>query len=208
MVKASSRRSVMSVWLISRLLLFYEENILLDINVRKWNRIDVCFWNLINIMLIRVRLPPRVGFRKFLSEYMHIKSFEFLFFYISTWSYENRVSKHFVISLNFPCLMACLLSCLLMCFFWFLLWFGLCVDVAVDRISNFYLPPPPPPLHHHFYSYTVKRSGKYTISLPLFLFFSPYPQFSLKHRCRLAVYISLLVTLRKFSRRASCKALR
>ena len=208
MVKASSRRSVMSVWLISRLLLFYEENILLDINVRKWNRIDVCFWNLINIMLIRVRLPPRVGFRKFLSEYMHIKSFEFLFFYISTWSYENRVSKHFVISLNFP-LFTELFAYVV---FLFVLWFiGLCVDVAADRISNFYLAPLPPlhhHHHHHFYWYTVKRSGKYTISLPLFLFFSPYPQFSLKHRCRLAVYISLLVTLRKFSRRASCKALR
>ena len=35
MVKASSWRSVMSVWLSPRLLLFYEENILLDVNVRK-----------------------------------------------------------------------------------------------------------------------------------------------------------------------------
>ena len=34
-----------------------------------------------------------------------------------TWSYENRVSKHFVIFLNFPCLIACLLCCLLMSFF-------------------------------------------------------------------------------------------
>ena len=25
----------------------------------------------------------------------------------STWSHENRVSKHFIISLNFPCLRAC-----------------------------------------------------------------------------------------------------
>ena len=128
-------------------------------------------------MLIRVRLPPRVGFRKFLSEYMHIKSFEF-FFYVSTWSYENRVSKHFVISLNFP-LFTELFAYVV---FLFVLWFiGLCVDVTVDRISNFYLAPLPP-LHHHFYLYTVKRSGKYTISLPLFLFFSSYPQFSLKHK--------------------------
>ena len=37
---------------------------------------------------------------------------------IYTWSYENRVSKHFVIFLNFPCLIASLLCCLLMsCFF-------------------------------------------------------------------------------------------
>ena len=35
---------------------------------------------------------------------------------ISTWSYENRVSKHLVIFLNFPCLIACLLCCLLMSF--------------------------------------------------------------------------------------------
>jgi len=36
--------------------------------------------------------------------------------HISTWSYENWVSKHFVISLNFPCLIASLLSCLLVFF--------------------------------------------------------------------------------------------
>ena len=35
---------------------------------------------------------------------------------ISSWIYENRVSKHFVISLNFPCL-TCLLCCLLKWFF-------------------------------------------------------------------------------------------
>ena len=54
---------------------------------------------------------------------------------ISTGSYENRVSKHFAISLNFPCLMiASLLSCLLRSFGEFL--------------SSIYQPPPPPtPLH-------------------------------------------------------------
>ena len=37
-----------------------------------------------------------------------------------TWIYENRVSKNFVIFLNFPCLTACLLCCLLIsCFFFF-----------------------------------------------------------------------------------------
>ena len=36
--------------------------------------------------------------------------------YISTSSYENRVSKHFVIFLNFACLIAFLLCCLLMSF--------------------------------------------------------------------------------------------
>ena len=35
---------------------------------------------------------------------------------MSTWSYEDRVSKHFVIFLNFRCLKACLLCCLLMSF--------------------------------------------------------------------------------------------
>ena len=34
----------------------------------------------------------------------------------STWSYENRVSKHFVIFLNLPCL---------------ILWLGICVEVDV-----------------------------------------------------------------------------
>ena len=34
-VMVKTKRSVMSVWLSYRLLLFYEENILLDVNVRK-----------------------------------------------------------------------------------------------------------------------------------------------------------------------------
>ena len=55
--------------------------------------------------------------------------------------YENRVSKHFVIFLNFPCLIACLLCCLLMLlFFWLVLWLGICVEVDVDRIT---INPPP-----------------------------------------------------------------
>ena len=71
-------------------------------------------------------------------------------------SYENGVSKHFEIFLNFPCLIASLLCCLLMSFFFFLvLWLGICVEVDVDRIT--FLPPTP--------------------SLPSF--FCPYPQFSL-----------------------------
>ena len=141
MVKASLRMSVRSVWLSSRLLLFYEENILLDVNVRKWNRIDLCFWNLINIMLIRVRLPPRVGFRKFISADTCISNLSNFFIYIYLPRVmKTLVSKHFVISLNFSCLMACLLSSLFMPFFVFVLWLGLCVDVA-DRIA-----PPPPSL--------------------------------------------------------------
>ena len=63
--------------------------------------------------------------------------------YISTWSYENRVSKHVVIFLNFPCLIACLLCCLLMSFFffWLVLWLGICVEVDVDRIPVSPAPP-------------------------------------------------------------------
>ena len=112
MVKASSRRSVMNVWLSSRLLLFYEENILLDVNVRKWYRIDLCFLNPINIMLIRVRLPPRAGFWKFLSAdtcLSNLSRILYIYIYLPG-VMKTRVSKHFVISLNFPCVMACLLS--------------------------------------------------------------------------------------------------
>ena len=61
----------------------------------------------------------------------------------STWSYESRVSKHFVIFLNFPCLIACLLCCLLMLLFLLVLWLGICVEVDVDGITI--LPPPPLP---------------------------------------------------------------
>ena len=61
--------------------------------------------------------------------------------FISTWSYENRVSKHFVIFLNFPCLIACLLCCLLMLLF-------LACFVVRDLCrsgcrQNYYLTPPP-----------------------------------------------------------------
>ena len=47
----------------------------------------------------------------------------------STWSYENRVSKHFVIFLNFPCLIACLLCCLLMLLLLLLFFFLACLVV-------------------------------------------------------------------------------
>ena len=54
---------------------------------------------------------------------------------ISTWSYENRVSKHFVIVLGFPCQIAYLLCCLLMSFFFLIWWLRICVEVDVDRIT-------------------------------------------------------------------------
>ena len=69
-------------------------------------------------------------------------------------SYENRINKHVVISLNFPRLIASLLSFFADVFFSVRFVVRICVEVAVDRILriSMYLPPP---LH----------------SLPLFFFF-------------------------------------
>ena len=50
------------------------------------------------------------------------KSILYTYIHISTWSYENRVSKHFVIFLNFP---------------WLIALFRVCVEVDVDRITMF-----------------------------------------------------------------------
>ena len=133
-------------------------------------------------MLIRVRLPPLVRFRKFLSEYtaeyMHIKSFEFFYIYICLELCKPGQQTF----CNFPQLRLSngLFTELLanVVFFLFVLWLGLCVDVAVDRISRISFFPPPRPLHHHhhhhyhhLYLHTVKTSGKNAISLPLFFFF-------------------------------------
>ena len=54
---------------------------------------------------------------------------------ISSWIYENRVSKNFASSLNFPCFS---LFTVLFAYVVFLvvLWLGICVEVAVDRISQ------------------------------------------------------------------------
>ena len=72
-----------------------------------------------------------------------------------TWSYENRVSKHFVIFLNVPWLIACLLCCLLMSFFFFVCFFAWFVIKVLCRsgcTQNYYLTFPPPPLLHYFSS--------------------------------------------------------
>ena len=113
---------------------------------------------------------------------------------------KTRVSKHFVIPINFPCLTACLLSCLLMSVFLFILWLGLCVDVAVDRISWISISPPPSLLPHHHHHHIIitfiytRQKHQAKIQYPslcffvlfLFLFFfSSYPQFSLKHKWQL-----------------------
>ena len=79
---------------------------------------------------------------------------------ISTWIDKNRVSKHFVIYLNFLCLslfavlflyFACFLGCFLLR--------DLCRSVRRQNFENFYLTTPPLP--------------------PSLAFSRPYPQFSL-----------------------------
>ena len=86
---------------------------------------------------------------------------------MSTWSYENRVSKHFVILLNFPCLIACLRCCWLMSFFFLLvLWLGICVEVDVDRITI--LPPPPSlffPPHNSLFNKKIATRPESQITL-------------------------------------------
>ena len=56
----------------------------------------------------------------------------------------KAVSKHFVISLNFPCLIASLLSCLLMSFVVVVRFVvkDLCRNGFKKNFANFYLPPP------------------------------------------------------------------
>ena len=55
---------------------------------------------------------------------------------ISTWSYKNQDSKHFVIFLNFLCVVCCLLCCLLMSvFFGLFCGQGFWVEVDVDKIT-------------------------------------------------------------------------
>ena len=72
--------------------------------------------------------------------------FIYLFIYLLssynyTWSYENRVSKHFAIFLNFPCLVACSVLFASVVLFSLVLWLGICVEVDVDRIT---ISPTPP----------------------------------------------------------------
>ena len=68
---------------------------------------------------------------------------------IATWIYENRVSQHFVMSLNFPCLRFFSVVCL--CRFLVVLWLRICVEKDISRIHvsrsrfTFFLTFPPPP---------------------------------------------------------------
>ena len=54
--------------------------------------------------------------------------------YKSTWSYENRVSKHFFLNFSFSNSLFTVLFAYVV-FFWLVLWFGICVEVDVDRIT-------------------------------------------------------------------------
>ena len=113
--------------------------------------------------------------------------------YKSTWSYENRVSKHFFLNFSFSNSLFTVLFAYVV-FFWLVLWFGICVEVDVDRITI--LPPFPIffPTNNSFFN----TSDSYLKSARASSWF----------RCRLAVLFYILVTLRKVSPRASCKALR
>ena len=92
---------------------------------------------------------------------------------ISTWIYENRVSKHFLISLNFPCLS---LFTALFAYVVFLFLFGsfvvrdLCGSGCRQNFANFRLAPLPPlpplPPHSPFLSlfdYFLRPYPKFTV---------------------------------------------
>ena len=65
----------------------------------------------------------------------------------STWSYGNRVSKHFVIFLNFACLIVWrMFTVLQLCRFFFLFACFLVRDLCRSACrQNYYFPPPFPP---------------------------------------------------------------
>ena len=124
----------------------------------------------------------------------------------STWSYENRVSKHFVIFLNFPCLRACLLCCLLMTFF-----FACSVVRDLCRSGcrqNYYLTLPPPSLPPSFLPY-----GFFPTHNSLLNTSDSYNLCEISARlklvwCRLAVLLDIGHLEKSFPESRSCKALR
>ena len=90
--------------------------------------------------------------------------------YKSTWSYENRVSKHFFLNFSFSNSLFAVLFAYVV-FFWLVLWFGICVEVDVDRITI--LPPFPIffPTNNSFFntsdSYQFEISGRLNlVSVP------------------------------------------
>ena len=91
-------------------------------------------------------------FQDYFSIFTLFLELKLSFSFISNWSYENRVRKHFVIFRNFPCLIAwhmltMLFAYVVFFFFFFfffgggggVFWLGICVEVDVDRFTI--LPP-------------------------------------------------------------------
>ena len=81
----------------------------------------------------------------------------------STWSYENRVSKHFVIFFNFPCLIACLLCYLLMSFFLFACF--VVRDLCRSGCRQNYYLIPPPPLFFPYPQFFLNASDSYQFEI-------------------------------------------
>ena len=107
----------------------------------------------------------------------------------------NFSQLHLSNSLTYVYCVACL--CV---FFLLVFWLGICVEVDVDRIT---ILPPTPPSPPDFFSLPTILSLTQVIDSYL-----KSAHASSWFRCRLAVLLYTLVTLRKVSRRASCKALR
>ena len=86
--------------------------------------------------------------------------------FICTWNCGNRVCKHFLMFLNYLCLIACLLCCLLMSYFFgVVLWLGICVEAGCRQ--NYYLTPPPSPLYFlptHYSLFNTSDSYQFEIS--------------------------------------------
>ena len=123
------------------------------------------------------------GFKSRSRQFLEFHLCSYIYIYISTWSYENWASKHFVIFPNFRYLIACLLCCLLMCFLLMCFFFLACLvvrDLCRRGCTQNYLlsnhPPPRPlfffPTHNFFFntsdSYQFEISGRLRLVSVLF----------------------------------------
>ena len=92
-------------------------------------------------------LAPRLGairtWRKSVTSSSRCDTVLYTTWYYYTWSYENRVSRHFVIFPNFPSIIARLLCCLIMPFFFFACFVVRDLCKSGCR-QNYYLTPLPP----------------------------------------------------------------
>ena len=145
-------------------------------------------------------------FRKVNCILIHLISSAENFFrqYISTWICENRVSKHFAIPINSPCLslftvMFAFVASFFGCFVVRDLWRFGCTQ-NFGKFAFFLATSPPPPSLEGMFPF-----------LPRILCLTPWQLFETSARLKLvsAPLSSLyFATLRNVSRRASCKALR